>query len=40
VGAGPGDLAARRRDGEYFTSVLEGPRMWLIGDEASLAALA
>lgn len=37
----PADFAARRRDGEHFiTSVLEGPRMWLIGDEASLAALA
>lgn len=36
----PADFTARRRDGDHFiASVLEGARMWLIGDEASLAAL-
>ncbi len=36
----PADVTARWRDGDHFIeSVLEGARMWLIGDEASLAAL-
>ena len=35
------DFTARRRDGDHFiTSVLSDPRIWLIGDETSLAALA
>jgi predicted nucleotidyltransferase len=37
----PADFTARWRDGDHFiASVLEGARMWLVGDEASLAALA
>jgi len=35
------DFTARRRDGDHFiTSVLSDQRIWLIGDETSLAALA
>ena len=37
----PADLTWRWREGDHFvTSVLAGPRIWLIGDDASLAALA
>jgi predicted nucleotidyltransferase len=37
----PADLTWRWREGDHFvTSVLAGPRTWLIGDDASLAALA
>ena len=37
----PADFTARWRDGDHFiASVLSGPRIWLVGDEASLAALA
>ena len=37
----PADLTRRRRAGDHFvTSVLAGPRIWLVGDDASLAALA
>jgi predicted nucleotidyltransferase len=37
----PADLTGRRRAGDHFvTSVLAGPRIWLVGDDASLAALA
>lgn len=35
------EFVVRRRAGEHFvTSVLQGPLLWLIGDDASLAALA
>ena len=35
------EFVARRRAGEHFvTAVLQGPLLWLIGDDASLAALA
>lgn len=35
------DLTGRWRAGDHFvTSVLAGPRIWLVGDDASLAALA
>jgi predicted nucleotidyltransferase len=35
------DFTARWREGDHFiASVLAGPRIWLVGDEASLAALA
>jgi len=35
------EFAERRRAGDHFVSmVLAGPRIWLIGDEAALAALA
>ena len=35
------ELTKRWREGDHFiTSVLAGPRIWLIGDDASLAALA
>ncbi len=34
------ELVARRRDGDHFVStVLAGPRIWLIGDDDTLAAL-
>jgi predicted nucleotidyltransferase len=37
----PTDFSRRRREGDHFvTSVLAGPRIWLVGDEDSLAALA
>ncbi len=37
----PADLTGRWRAGDHFvTSVLAGPRIWLVGDDASLAALA
>jgi hypothetical protein len=37
----PADFSMRRREGDRFvTSVLAGPRIWLVGDDASLAALA
>jgi len=37
----PADFTARWREGDHFIlSVLAGPRIWLVGDEASLAALA
>ena len=37
----PADLTGRWREGDHFVmSVLAGPRIWLIGDDASLAALA
>jgi len=37
----PADFTARWREGDHFiSSVLAGPRIWLVGDEASLAALA
>jgi predicted nucleotidyltransferase len=37
----PAELAKRLRDAEHFVSaVLAGPRIWLIGDDATLAALA
>ena len=37
----PADLTGRWREGDHFvTSVLAGPRIWLVGDDASLAALA
>jgi predicted nucleotidyltransferase len=37
----PADLTTRWRAGDHFiTSVLAGPRIWLVGDDASLAALA
>lgn len=37
----PADFTARWREGDHFiASVLSGPRIWLVGDEASLAALA
>jgi predicted nucleotidyltransferase len=37
----PADFAARLRDGDHLiTSVLENARIWLVGDEAWLAALA
>ena len=37
----PADFSRRRREGDHFvTSVLAGPRIWLVGDDASLAALA
>jgi uncharacterized protein len=36
----PVDFSRRRREGDHFvTSVLAGPRIWLVGDDASLAAL-
>jgi len=35
------DVAARLRSGDHFvTSVFEGPRIWLVGDDDTLAALA
>ena len=35
------DFIERRRSGDHFvSSVLSGPRIWLVGDEAALAALA
>jgi predicted nucleotidyltransferase len=37
----PADFTARWRDGDHFiASVLSGSRVWLVGDETSLAALA
>ena len=37
----PADFTARWRDGDHFiASVLSGPRIWLVGAEASLAAPA
>ena len=37
----PADFTARWREGDHFiSSVLAGPRIWLVGDEAALAALA
>ncbi len=37
----PADITRRRREHDHFiTSVLAGPRIWLLGDDASLAALA
>jgi predicted nucleotidyltransferase len=37
----PADFSRRRREGDHFvTSVLAGPRIWLVGDDASLAELA
>ena len=37
----PADFASRWREGDHFiASVLSGPRIWLVGDEASLAAPA
>jgi predicted nucleotidyltransferase len=34
------EFAARRQAGDHFvTSVLDGPRLWLIGDDGALAAL-
>jgi len=37
----PADLTGRWRAGDHFvTSVLAGPRIWLVGDDDSLAALA
>jgi len=37
----PADLTRRWREDDHFvTSVLAGPRIWLIGDDDSLAALA
>jgi len=37
----PADFTRRWREGDHFvTSILAGPRTWLIGDDASLAALA
>jgi predicted nucleotidyltransferase len=37
----PADLTRRWREGDHFvTSVLADPRIWLIGDDASLSALA
>ena len=37
----PADFTVRWREGDHFiSSVLSGPRIWLVGDEASLAALA
>jgi uncharacterized protein len=37
----PADFSRRRREGDHFaTSVLAGPRIWLVGDDATLAALA
>lgn len=37
----PADFTARAHEGDHFVaSVLSGPRIWLVGDEASLAALA
>lgn len=35
-----GDVRKRTRDGEHFvTTVLSGPRMWLVGDDDELAAV-
>ena len=35
------DFTARLRSADHFvTSVLEGPRIWLVGDDGALAALA
>ena len=37
----PTDFSRRRRERDHFvTSVLAGPRIWLVGDDATLAALA
>lgn len=37
----PADVTRRWREGDHFvTSVFAGPRIWVIGDDASLAALA
>ena len=37
----PADFTVRWRDGDHFiASLLSGSRMWLVGDETSLAALA
>ena len=37
----PADFTTRWREGDHFiTSVLADPRIWLLGDDASLAALA
>ncbi len=38
---GAADFTARLREGDHFvSSVISSPRIWLVGDEASLAALA
>jgi uncharacterized protein len=37
----PEEFTARRRAGDHFvTSVIQGPLVWLVGDDAALAALA